>query len=43
MKVVITTSARSDAEEIARYIAADNVERALSFTDELLDGERCPR
>jgi len=39
MKVVVTTPARLDLEEIAQHIAAGSVERALSFTDELLD--RC--
>jgi len=39
MKVVITTPARLDLDEIADYIAADSVERALSFADELVD--RC--
>ena len=37
MKVVITTPARLDLLEIAQYIANDSVDRAVSFTEELVD------
>jgi plasmid stabilization system protein ParE len=37
MKVVVTTPARLDLDEIARYIATDDVDRAVSFVSELLD------
>jgi toxin ParE1/3/4 len=37
MNVVVTTPARLDLDEIARYIAADDVDRAVSFVSELLD------
>ena len=39
MKVVITTPARLDLDEIAHYIANDSADRAVSFVGELI--ERC--
>ena len=39
MKVIITTSAQTDLDEIYDYIALDNPSRALTFTDEVVD--RC--
>ncbi len=39
MKVVIATPAHLDLIEIAQHIANDSVDRAVSFTDQLID--RC--
>jgi plasmid stabilization system protein ParE len=37
MKVVLSAKAKASLQEIARYIARDNLPRALSFVAELRD------
>lgn len=40
MKVILTEEARSDLEQIGDYIARDNLARAASFVQELIDKAR---